>query len=54
MILMIVLSVLAVIFGLGAVVAFAAKVFVVTLIGGVLALVTLVLLIRHAFEDQRF
>ncbi len=53
MILLIVLSVLALIFGIGAVFAFAAKVFIVTIVGGVLAIVTLVALIRHAFEDQR-
>ncbi len=50
---MLALVVLSLIFGIGAVFAFAAKVFVVTIIGGLLALGTLFLLLRHAFEDQR-
>ncbi len=50
--LLVVLTVLALIFGLGAVFAFAAKVFAVTIIGGVLAIVTLVALLRHAFEGH--
>ncbi len=47
------LIILSLIFGIGAVFAFTAKVFLVAIIAVLLALGTLALLVRHAFEDHR-
>jgi len=50
--LILVLFVLALLFGFGAVFAFAGKVLLVAIILGVFALGTLVMLLRHVFEDH--